>query len=70
MPSDDEYRKMEVEMREFCQGNIIIPNGVDVNNYLRRKVYVLNKKKLLEQKKKHERIGSIIRLINKVFKKR
>lgn len=67
MISESERRKCEEEMREFCQGSIIIPDGVNPYSMGRGRIKKTMTKK--ERAKKKERISivaSIGRIINRL----
>jgi len=68
MISESERRKCEEEMREFCQGNIIIPDNVNLIRRGRIKRTITRK----EPTKKKERmniVASVSRIIGNILRK-
>lgn len=64
MISEYEKRKYEEEMREFCQGSRIIPDGIDPNFMSRGRIKVIKREKEGKRREKVSVVASITRIIN------
>ncbi len=64
-----EYRKMEKELRDFCGGNIIVPDGEE-EKYLRRgrmQILRVKKKEKPATRRKMGGISKLRRIIRAIF---
>lgn len=64
MISEYERKKCEDEMREFCQGSIIIPDGINLTG--KRRIKRVMTKKEPKKKERVSIVASIGRIINRL----